>query len=92
MTMDEAVVEEAIVSGFRVNTNVLAAGAILVLLGSILFGGALMVAVQRWVKALETPPQETARQKFRQFQSAYSAGSRAWREGLPASDAPTDNL
>ncbi len=90
MAMDEAAGEEAVVSNFRVNTNMLAAGAILVLLGSVLFGGALLVAVNRWVKALETPPSETARQKFRQLQSVYSAGSRAWREGLPVSDGPTD--
>ena len=86
MAIDEAAIEEAVVSGFRVNTNMLAAGALLVLLGSELFGGALLIAINRWVKALESPPQETARQKFRQLQNVYSAGSRAWREGLPVSD------
>jgi hypothetical protein len=86
MAMDEAAIEEAAVSAFRVNTNVLAAGALLVLIGSILFGGALFAAVNRWVKALETPPQETARQKFQQFQSVYSAGRQAWRESSSMSD------
>jgi hypothetical protein len=96
MAMDEAAIEEVVGSTFRVNTTVLAAGAILVLLGSALFGGALLTAVNRWVKALETPPQETARQKLRQLQSVYLAGARAWREGsgpiatLP--DGPTDTL
>jgi hypothetical protein len=91
MAMDEAAVEEAIASTFRVNTNMLAAGAILVLLGSVLFGGALLVAINRWVRALETPPTETARQKFRQLQNAYAAGSRAWRDGLAVSDVPSES-
>jgi hypothetical protein len=84
--MEEAAIEEVAASAFRVNTNLLAAGALMVLIGSVLFGGALMAAVNRWVKALETPPQETARQKFRQLQGVYSAGAQAWRQGSPTPD------
>lgn len=73
------------VPAVQVNTTMLAAGAILALIGSLLFGAAILTAVNRWVKTLETPPQEMARQRFQQLQSAASAGARAWREGTGGS-------
>jgi hypothetical protein len=74
----------------RVNTTMLAAGAILVVLGSVLFGGALLAAVNRWVQSLETPPQETAKQYLQQLQSVYSAGTKAWRESTSSSNSSSD--
>jgi hypothetical protein len=75
------------VPSFRVNTKMLEAGAALTLLGLALFGGALLSAVNRWVSSLETPPQETARQKLQQLQSVYSAGTKAWKESTSNSSS-----
>jgi len=74
------------VPSFQINTTLLEAGAALTLLGLALFGGALMAAINRWVNSLETPPQETAKQKLQQLQSVYSAGSKAWKENMSSSN------
>jgi len=80
-------------ANFQVNTTLLEAGAALILLGLGLFGGALAAGLNKWVNALETPPQETAKQYLNQLQNVYSAGQKAWKENMSSnSDEPDEIL
>jgi hypothetical protein len=77
------------------NTTMWAGGAVLALVGSMLVGigmllggMAVLSAARQWIQQLETPPTETARSVFRQLQSAASAGAKAWQGGpLPSGGA-----
>jgi hypothetical protein len=63
------------------------AGTLIVLVGLAIGGGHLATATRRWVKELEVPPSELARQKWAQARAAYAAGASAWQNGSQASVA-----
>jgi hypothetical protein len=78
-------------SKIQVNTSLLAGGAVLavfgsflVILGLLLAGTSFFSAIRQWVRALDRPPNETAKLRFQQLRTAASAGAKAFREGMPA--------
>jgi hypothetical protein len=60
-------------------------GSMLVAVGMLLGGIAVISAARQWVQHLEKPPTQTARSIFHQLQAATSAGAKAWQAG-PMSD------
>jgi len=73
-------------SGFQLNTTPVIIGAVLVSVGAlvgitgVLIGGsAVFSATRGWVRELEVPPGEIARQKWDQTRAAATAGARAWQ-------------
>ena len=80
------------------NTTMWAGGAVLALVGSMLVGigmllggVAVLSAARRWIQQLETPPTEKVRTMIGQLQSAASAGAKAWQGGpVPSGDAEAD--
>jgi hypothetical protein len=83
-------------SGFQLNTTPVIIGAVLVSVGAvigvtgILIGGsAVLSATRGWLRELEVPPGEVARQKWDQTRAAATAGVAAWQQhnGAPASGA-----
>jgi hypothetical protein len=54
-------------------------GSVLVAVGMFLGGTAVFSAARQWIKQLETPPSETARDMFHHIQAATSAGAKAWK-------------
>jgi hypothetical protein len=80
-------------SGYRLNTTPVIIGAVLVTVGAltgvigVLIGGsAVFSATRGWLRELEVPPGEIARQKWDQTRAAATAGARAWQQhdGVPA--------
>jgi hypothetical protein len=80
-------------SGFRLNTTPVIIGAVLVSVGAlvgvtgVLIGGsAVFSATREWLRELEVPPGEVARQRWDQTRAAATAGARAWQQhdGAPA--------
>jgi hypothetical protein len=80
-------------SGFQLNTTPVMIGAVLVSVGAlvgvagVLIGGqAVFSATRGWLRELEVPPGEVARQKWDQTRAAATAGARAWQQhdGAPA--------
>jgi hypothetical protein len=80
-------------SGFQLNTTPVIIGAVLVSVGAligitgVLIGGqAVFSATRGWLRELEVPPGEVARQKWDQTRAAATAGARAWQQhdGAPA--------
>ena len=76
--------------GVQVNTTLLTGGAVLAMIGSILFGigvllggTAFLSAVRQWIRQMEKSPGETAKRKFRQLRVAASEGAKAWQSGVP---------
>ena len=79
---------------FEVNTRLLAAGAVLAGVGSMIgaagllvSGAALAEATRRWFRNRGQPPGALARQQFARARAATAAGANAWREspaGAPA--------
>jgi hypothetical protein len=69
----------------------LGAGALIALVGLAVGGGHLVAATRRWVKEMEVPPSELARQKWAQAKTAAAAaaaaGTSAWQNGSKASTA-----
>ena len=63
------------------------AGTLIVLAGLAIGGGHLAAATRRWVREMEVPPSELARQKWAQAKAAYAAGASAWQDGSQASVA-----
>jgi hypothetical protein len=68
------------------NRRLLVAGAVLVGAGGVLGATgillgtyAVVTATREWMKQLEVPPSEIARQKLRQARSAGAAAAEAWR-------------
>lgn len=62
----------------------LGAGALIALVGFAIGGGHLIAATRRWVKEMEVPPSELARQKWSQARTAVEAGTSAWQNGTKA--------
>ncbi|HEY1667969.1 MAG TPA: hypothetical protein VGG54_19960 [Trebonia sp.] len=62
----------------------LGAGTLIALIGLAVGGGHLIAATRRWVKEMEVPPSELARQKWAQARTAVGAGTSAWQNGTKA--------
>ena len=67
----------------------LGAGALIALIGLAVGGGHLVAATRRWVKEMEGPPSELAKQKWAQARTAVEAGTSAWQNGTKAGAAST---
>jgi hypothetical protein len=74
-------------SGFQLNTTPIIIGTVLVSVGAligiagVLIGGqAVFSATRGWLRELEVPPGEVARQKWDQTRAAATAGARAWQQ------------
>ncbi len=57
------------------------AGTLIAMVGLAIGGGHLVAATRRWVKEMEVPPSELARQKWAQARTAVEAGTSAWQNG-----------
>lgn len=75
----------------RLDTRVLFTGGALIGVGGViglagiaLSGAALARAARRWMRQLETPPRELARQNWMRTKAATAAGVSAWQNGEPA--------
>jgi hypothetical protein len=75
-------------AGIRVNKNLLISGAVLVGIGGamaatgVLLGStAVASAMRQWVRQLDQPPSEMAKQKWNQARAATMAGAKAWQGG-----------
>ncbi len=82
-------------NNFRPNVRLIAAGAALTGIGTVvaatgaaLVGLALATAGRRWSQTWETPPAELAQRTYNQAktasQAASQAGLAAWRNGAPS--------
>jgi hypothetical protein len=74
-------------SGFQLNTTSVMIGAVLVSVGAVIgitgvfIGGqAVFSAARGWLRELEVPPGEVARQKWDQTRAAATASARAWQQ------------
>lgn len=74
-------------SGFQLNTTPVIIGAVLLSVGAmigitgVLIGGqAVFSATRGWLRELEVPPGEVARQKWDQTRAAATAGAKAWQQ------------
>jgi hypothetical protein len=74
--------------GIRVNKKLLISGAALVGIGGglaamgVLLGStAVASAMRQWVRQLDQPPSEMARQQWNKARAATLAGSKAWQGG-----------
>jgi hypothetical protein len=80
---------------FRLNTGLLATGAALAGIGSLLGMAGLAISMaaiaaagRRWVTDRGVPPAELARQQLAKARAATTAGATAWRNGTqPAGGA-----
>jgi hypothetical protein len=73
-------------SGFQLDMTPVIIGAVLVSVGALvgltgmLIGGrAVFSATRGWLRELEVPPGEIARQKWDQTRAAATAGAQAWQ-------------
>jgi hypothetical protein len=74
--------------GIRVNKKLVIGGAVLVGIGGslaatgVLLGTtAIASAMRQWVRQLDQPPSEMAKQKWNQARAATQAGAKAWQGG-----------
>ncbi|TMM10298.1 MAG: hypothetical protein E6G01_18580 [Actinobacteria bacterium] len=72
--------------GVQLNKNLLISGAVLVGIGGALGAAGLLLgstavasAMRQWVKQLDQPPTEMAKQKWQQARAATAAGAKAWQ-------------
>ena len=72
--------------GVQLNKNLLISGAVLVGIGGALGAAGLLLgstavasAMRQWVKQLDQPPTEMAKQKWQQARAATQAGAKAWQ-------------
>lgn len=63
------------------------AGSLLALAGLAIGGSHLISATRRWVREMEVPPSELARQHWAKAQAAAAAGAAAWQNGPSADQA-----
>jgi len=68
-----------------VSAVLVGAGTLIVLTGLAVGGAYIASATRQWVKEMETPPSELARQKWAQARAAAAAGASAWQNGPQAS-------
>jgi len=74
--------------GVRLNKKLVISGAVLVGIGGslaaagVLLGStAIASAMRQWVRQLDQPPSEMAKQKWSQARAATQAGAKAWQGG-----------
>ena len=60
------------------------AGTLIALTGLAVGGGYVASLTRQWVREMEVPPSELARQKWAQARAAVSAGTSAWQNGTQA--------
>jgi len=72
--------------GVQLNKKLLISGAVLVGIGGALGAAGLLLgstavasAMRQWVKQLDQPPTEMAKQKWQQARAATAAGAKAWQ-------------
>lgn len=72
--------------GIELNKNLLISGAVLVGIGGVLGATGLLLgssaiasAMRQWVRQLDQPPTEMAKQKWQQAVAATKAGAEAWQ-------------
>ena len=63
------------------------AGTMLVLAGIAVGGSHVFRATQRWVREMEVPPSQLAKQQLARARAAASAGNAAWQNGAQARTA-----
>lgn len=66
------------------------AGTLIALAGLAVGGTHVMTVIRQWVREMEVPPSELARQKWTQARAAVAAGTAAWQNGPqpnPAGDS-----
>ena len=68
-----------------VSAVLVGAGTLIVLAGLAVGGGHIAAATRQWIREMETPPSEVARQKWAQARAAAAAGASAWQNGPQAS-------
>ena len=73
-------------AGVQLNKNLLISGAVLVGIGGFLGATGLLLgstavasAMRQWVRQLDQPPTEMAKQKWQQARAATQAGAKAWQ-------------
>jgi hypothetical protein len=73
-------------AGIQLNKNLLISGAVLVGIGGFLGASGLLLgstaiasAMRQWVRQLDQPPAEMAKQKWQQARAATAAGAKAWQ-------------
>ena len=73
-------------AGVQLNKNLLISGAVLVGIGGFLGATGLLLgstavasAMRQWVRQLDQPPTEMAKQKWQQARAATLAGAKAWQ-------------
>ncbi len=59
------------------------AGVLLAIVGLAVGGSHILAATRRWIKAMEVPPTELAKQKWTQARAAAAAGADAWQHVPP---------
>lgn len=67
-----------------VSAVLVGAGTLIALAGLAVGGGHIAAATRQWIKEMETPPSEVARQKWAQARAAVAAGTSAWQDGSQA--------
>jgi len=75
-------------SGPQINGKLLLSGVLLMGIGGVigltglaLGGSAVLAATRRWVRQMEMPPSELAKQQLSRARAAAMAGAGAWRDG-----------
>ncbi len=63
------------------------AGAMLVLAGLAVGGSHMFAATRRWVREMEVPPTELARQQLARAKAAAVAGAATWQNGTQARES-----
>jgi hypothetical protein len=63
------------------------AGTLIALAGLAVGGTHLLTAMRQWIREMEVPPSELARQKWTQARAAVAAGAAAWQDGPSANPA-----
>jgi hypothetical protein len=66
------------------------AGTLIALAGLALGSTHLLTTIRQWVREMEVPPSELARQKWVQARAAVAAGAAAWQNG-PPDTPPSDS-
>lgn len=97
MTTSDMTTRQGPKARFELNSGLLMSGAVLIAIGGVLgligmaLGStALVTASRRWVRQLDVPPSEIAKQKWAKAKVATNAGVSAWRDAShePAHSRP----
>ena len=59
-------------------------GAMIAMAGLAIGGAHLFSATRQWVREMEVPPSERARQQWTRLKAAAAAGGSAWQDGTGA--------